>query len=423
MVNRITLTFVFFLSFVAYLAPELTVARRFAPLILFAVLVFFRVFCSHSVLRAVKSLVEMDGLLFVVVLPFLMLGPSIDSNFHESVDYWLLTTVCLVLARLYMAVVPVREVLEAFFWSGILSLGVFMVLAFADLTQAVFSLTRFTAFAFEPNVLAFVLAGYFCVLVWKCATSGWYIKIFAGAAGLVCLAIIFFASSRGSLVAIFAGCLVVAGMAFFGAAKDQRRKLLRWGLLTTTLLLATVLVAGNLEWTASGYEFVDQVLSLSTSDRGLDSGLTGRVDKWKEIVRALSDGTWMFGQGLRSSDSMYPPIDNSYLVILYELGLFPLILISWRFLSILKMFQQNYFRAADHRQRQFYLVCSLLLVVFLVNDIVGRFMFALANPYSLLAFLLFAAPTSELALIPVVSPGGSKMPGPPVGCPSLRLST
>ena len=398
MLNRITLTIVFLLSFWAYLGPELTITRRFAPLILFAALAFFKVFCSRSALRAVGTLFYTDGLVFVLLLSVLMVGPSIESSFRKSFEYWLLTTACLLLARLYMALVPLQEVLEAFFWSGILALGLFTTMAFADLTQAVVNLARFSAFAFEPNVLAFVLAGYFCVATWKIATGEWPMKILAGLVGLVSLTIIFFASSRGSIVAILAGGLSVTGIAFWSAGKDQRARYLRWGLILATLIFATFLFAESRGWTARAYDFVDEVLSLSTADRGVDSGFTGRFDKWSETVRTLSDGNWLLGRGLRSSDSMSQPIDNSYLVILYELGLFPFVLITFRFFAILKSFVRSRLYAVDPKKRELYMACTLLMVVFLVNDIVGRFMFALANPYSFLTFLFFAAPTSALAL-------------------------
>jgi hypothetical protein len=95
---------------------------------------------------------------------------------------------------------------------------------------------------------------------------------------------------------------------------------------------------------------------------------------------------------------MDPPIDNSYLVILYELGFFPFALITFRFFSILSGFIWGHLHSLDQERRELYMICSLLMAVFLVNDVVGRFMFALANPFSLFAFLLFAAPTSVLEL-------------------------
>lgn len=398
MVNRIALTLVFTLSFLTYLVPELTVSVQLTPLILFAVLVFFRVFCSDSALRAMGSLFAADGLLFVTVITLLTIRPSIDSRSDKSFSFALLISACLILARLYMAVVPIREVLEAFFWSGILSVGIFIPLSFADLMRALETMARFSAFSFHPNLLAFVLAGYFCVMVWKFMTGEWRVKILAGLVGLVCLVIIFFASSRGSIAGIIVGCSFVKGMAILRARKERRTSLLRLGFLGATLLLAIVIFIQHPEWTKDSYAFVDQVLELSSEYRGIDSGFTGRLDNWKETMRVFADGTWLRGRGARSSDSLTSLIDNSYLVILYEIGLLPVILITWRFFSILRGFFRGYFRAISQREKHFYLACSLLIVVFLVNNVVDRYLFAVGNPYSLLAFFLFAAPTSQIGV-------------------------
>ena len=398
MLNRIALTLVFALSFAAYLAPELTVSRRFAPLILFGILVFLKVLCSNSASSALGSLFDTDALLFVFFLSFLTIGSSMASEFNESIQYWLLTTVILILARLYTAVVPVAEILEAFFWSGVLSVGIFTTLVISDFMLSVINLTRFSAFAFEPNVLAFVLSGYFCVMVWKFLRGGWRMRVLTGTAGTICLAMILFASSRGSIAAILSGCAVVAGIAIFRAKKEQRRRVLFLGLAISASLLALFLFSDSRGWTADAFDYTDQILSLTSSDRGIESGFTGRFDKWNETLGQMSDGSWLLGRGLRSSDSMDPPIDNSYLVILYELGFVPFALITFRFFAILSGFIRAQFHTQDQGRRELYSICSLLMAVFLVNDVVGRFMFALANPFSLFAFLLFAAPTSVLEL-------------------------
>jgi len=100
--------------------------------------------------------------------------------------------------------------------------------------------------------------------------------------------------------------------------------------------------------------------------------------------------------GMRSSDSIYPMIDNSYLVILYDLGLLPLVLIICRFLSILWKYSKSYLCATDESQRKFRLVCCLLIMMLLAINIVERFLFGVGNPYSLLALFLFAAPKSAI---------------------------
>ncbi len=397
MANRVALTFVFTLSFLSYMTPELSTSLQLAPLSLFAILVFFKVLLSDSIFDAVWSLFALEGLVFVLLISLLIIAPSLASHSTKSLETALIISVCLILARLYMAVVPIPEVLDAFFWSGILSVGFFVPLSFADLMQSVSTLTRLWAFSFHPNLLAWVLAGYFCVAVWKLMTGNWHVNILAGVLGIVCVLIIVFASSRGALVGVLAGCVFAGGMAAARAWKTQHRNFLRVGLLMAALVLGFVFIIQDLEWAKDAYAVMDQVLSLSTPDRGIDSGMTGRTDTWRETVRALSDGSWFYGHGLRSSDSLYPMIDNSYLVILYDLGLLSLVLIAWRFLTILREFFRGYFRATGQKQRGFYLACSLLMAVLLITNLVERSLFAVGNPFSLLAFCLFAAPIEFLS--------------------------
>jgi hypothetical protein len=298
-----------------------------------------------------------------------------------------------------MAVVPIREVLEAFFWSGVLSVGVFTSLSLTDLIYSMGTLSRFSAFSFHPNLLAFLLAGYFCVMVWKFRTSDRGLKILAGLAGLICLVIIFFASSRGSLVGLIVGCGFMAGMTAFLARRQRRIGHLRLGYLTAALLIGIALFIQYFELVRVSYAYVAQVLDFSSDYRGIRTGLTGRVDNWKATLSVFDDGTWLVGRGIRSSDSMgWRMIDNSYLVILYEMGLLPVLLITWRYLSISRGFFRGYFLAVSETQRHFYLACGQLMVVFLVNNIVARYLFAVGNPYSLLAVFLFAAPTSQIFL-------------------------
>jgi len=386
------LTTVFTLSFLGYMGPELTVIRQLLPIILFAALVFAKVFLSDSFFRALESLFAVDGLVFVILVALLVIGPSIESTSERSLQTAVLIAMCLILARLYMAVVPIREVFEAYFWSGILSVVVFIPLGFAGLRESIETVGRYTPFSFHPNLLAFLLAGYFCAMLWKVLTGGWVLRITAGLIGLMCLVIIFFASSRGSLVAMIAGCMIVAGMAFLRATKNQRRRVLRWGFLAAALMLGVAIIAQELEWPHNAFGFVDQVLQLTSKERGIDSGLTGRVDKWKATMSVFSDGTFLLGRGVRSSDYTEALIDNSYFVVLYEIGLIPLLLITWRFLSILRASLKGYFHAFTTDQRDFYLAFSLLVVDFLVNNIVARYLFSIGNPYSLFLFLVFAAP-------------------------------
>jgi hypothetical protein len=397
-INRIVLTLVFTLSFLTFLAPELTVSVQIVPLILFGGLVIVRVFFSPSILRATGSLLEMDGLLFVVLLSSWMIGPSLASTDGKSFNYALLFVLCLILARMYMTIVPIREVLEAFFWSGIVCMVLLVPLSFSTLMGSMQTLDRFSFVNLKTNLLAFLLIGYLWVMVWKFRTGEWRMRVLTGAVSMVCMVMVFFASSRAALVGSFAGCCFGIGMALMKAGKDRRKQLARRIILTIAVLLVSLFLVRSSSWFYNVSEFVDQVLAITEPSRGIGSGFTGRLGVWSTTVSTLSDGSWLTGKGLRSSDSLYPMIDNSYLVILYDLGVFPLILITWRFLSILWRAAKAYFRAGDKPQQQFCLACGLLMVVLLVTNVSERYLFAVGNPYSLLAFLFFATPSSVLRL-------------------------
>ncbi len=396
MANRIVLTLVFTLSFLTYLAPELTASVQLVPLVLFAVLVIIRVLFSASILHALGSLLEIDGLLFVLSLSVLLIAPSMASANDQSLQYALLFSGCLVLARLYTAVVPIREVLEAFFWSGVVSVGLFLPLSFATLMQSIQTLERFGYVNLQTNLLAFLLTGFLCVAVWKFFTGGLRMKILTGAMGLSCVVMIFFTSSRGALVGGFIGCCFGAGMAFVRADRERRILLVRRTAVATAVLVVALLLFDKFTLARDAYDFLDQALAISSPYRGVDSGFTGRFDVWKRTMDQLSGGNWLLGMGMRSSDSIYPMIDNSYLVILYDLGFLPLVLIIWRFLSVLWKYSKSYLSATDETHRKFRFLCCLLIVMLLAINLVERFLFGIGNPYSLLALFLFAAPASAI---------------------------
>jgi O-antigen ligase len=396
MLNRIVLTLVFTLSFLSYMAPDLNLTVQLAPLALFAILVFFRVGFSDSVLIAVESLFDIEGLIVVFGLPVLTLGQSIESTFDKSLPYWCVISSCLFLTRLYTALTPLREVFESFFWSSVVCLAIFLPISYWALQDSISTLARFAPYSFHPNLLAWIMAGYFCVMVWKFLTGTWFVKIISSFGIAISMTIMFFTSSRGVIIAIVLGCLLISGMALVRAAREGRNYFLWIALTAGVLLLGTFLYMQNKGSTQETYEFVDQVLSLSTKDRGIDSGFTGRFDKWANVMKDLSDGTFLLGRGVRSSDAMETMIDNSYIVILYDLGLIPLVVIVYRFLSILYESFRGYFLAVTQEKGNFYLLCTLITVVALVTNFTERSLFAVGNPFSLLGFFMLAAPSRQV---------------------------
>jgi hypothetical protein len=245
-------------------------------------------------------------------------------------------------------------------------------------------------------------------MVWKLLAGNLRLKILTGSVGLFCLVVIFFASSRGSIVAILAGGVFIAGIAILSVGKETARKVMQVGLLLAAVLLGLFLLIQNLDWTRNAYAFVDEVLAISDEYRGINTGFSGRFDQWSRATRVLSDGTWVVGQGLRSSDMLFAEnqlIDNSYLVGLYELGLIPTLLITWRFITVSYRFLVAYFRSTDREGRYFYLACGLFMTIFLLNNVVARFFFSVGNPFSLVALLFFVTPTRRLVSVPAAAHG------------------
>jgi O-antigen ligase len=271
---------------------------------------------------------------------------------------------------------------------------VFLPLSFEMIVQSLTTLERLMAFNFHPNLLGLQLAGFLCVIVWKFMTGGWMVKLFSGLLGLACMVVIFLTSSRGAIVGVAAG-FAFTGVASIGAATKRQRKRMLWiSALAVALLTVSFGFIYSFDSTKDAFDGLDQLLALSSAERGLDSGMTGRVDLWHQILRVFSDGTWLFGHGVRSSDVAFvdPSIDNSYLVILYDMGIVPLILIVWRFVIILRNVTRACFHDRNAQARRLYIACGMFLVVLLVTAIVERSLFAVGNPFSLLAFLFFAAP-------------------------------
>jgi O-antigen ligase len=395
MANRIALTMVFTLSFASYVAPDLSLLLQIAPLVLFMLLVVFKVLFSSSLLTAMESLFAPDSLVFVFILSLFLIAPSVQSS--ESLAFSLLLCSCLLLARLYMAVVPLSEVLEALFWSGVICIALFVPMALATLIEAIRSLSRFTAFNFHPNLLAFVLAGFVCTMAWKTLIGGWVVRLIAFPLGIISLVIIFLASSRGSIVGILVGGVLAVTLSTVRLVKEGNAKSLRRLLIFIALALMAFMVVHAKGWFQDTYDVADQVLQVTDSNRGIGSGLSGRFDKWQEITNTMRDGSWLWGHGIRTSDSMSQLIDNSYLVTLYEVGILPLVLISFRFLSLVIRTVKKYLSSTDPTEAATHLAFVLLLTVFLSNNFVARFLFAVGNPYSLFALLVFVTPTSTLS--------------------------
>jgi len=101
-------------------------------------------------------------------------------------------------------------------------------------------------------------------------------------------------------------------------------------------------------------------------------------------------------------------IDNGYLTILYEIGIVPALLIATKYIWVTLSFALKYFRAQTFQDAALYLSLIFIMVVFLTNNMVARYLFGLGNPFSILALFFLLLTRKDLQdnrLIQVKSKG------------------
>lgn len=389
--NVASIAAVFTLAFLAYFTDELIPAVQMIPLILFGLITLVQVFYWKNREEG-SSLFSGDGSFYVWSIPWFTLGCSMTSRFDKSPSYWAIDTITLVVARLYLLRVPMVDVLEGFFWGATCSLAVFCFVTYRALVDILFTFKRLEPHGFHPNTLAFILAGFFAVMLWQAmdGNGGKWKRATAATGAVVSVILIFFASSRGSLLAVGTGCLFTSGLYCL-----RERKV--WVPLVCGALLAGALAALS---RSSSFEdvfsYTDDVLQLSGGERGWGSGLSGRTETWILIIGELKHGSWIWGNGMRASDGLEASIDNGFIVAIYDMGAIPFLVIVGRALTLLWGFARRYWVSGDASN----LLLSLLLIIFLVNNTVERLLFGVGNPLSLLMFLIMANPWPRLGRSP-----------------------
>lgn len=397
-INLAGLTLVFSLSFASYMLDSISNLVQLVPILLFATIVVLNLFASDSAAESIADLFDGDGLLFVILIAVLIVAISLASGSDISIEASFVIGAVLLLSRLYMALVPIDQVLEAFFWSGVLCIALFVLAGFSSLLHSMETLERLSPFSFHPNLLGFFAAGYFCAMVWKFLQSGWRMRLLSGFTATVCLCIIFFASSRGSLIGVALGCCTISTVAAIRAWREGRFRFGGRGLAIIGILLVIIGTSYQSDTFQELFQFTDQALAITDSHRGVGSGFTGRADKWKETLGSLTDGSWLVGKGIRTSDTLgEDQIDNSYVVILYELGPVCLLLILFRFLDVARRLLRAYMNSIDQRSSSLYLACLLVIVSFLANNFVARYLFSVGNSFSLICLFLFVTPSSKIS--------------------------
>lgn len=218
------------------------------------------------------------------------------------------------------------------------------------------------------------------------------VAVMAPIAGIIVLT-----SSRAAAIAVLSGLAVVA---YLRLQARGRSLLLPAAVLLLAAVGATVVYGDRI------YQSVDQVYALSTADRGLGSGASGRLTAWK--------GTWdlfvrnpAIGIGFRAHEHLLKAdtsAHNGYLATLAEIGLLGFLSVAYLIWRALKLWW-----SAAHEPNQTVHASILfgLCVGYLLLALFERYLINVGNPTSLLFLLCIMQPRySETAF----SPEGEEWP-------------
>lgn len=237
-------------------------------------------------------------------------------------------------------------------------------------------LNRFGPFGLHPNLVGHIFGGFavmfFCSMLYE--QKLWRKAFFAGLVGisfLFCIA----ASSRGGFLAGMLGIAAVYSIAVW-QDKVRRQYLLLFLLLAFFAIVAT---KGGDKLLA----YLSSIFETGSGDRGVGSGLTGRTGNWDRLIHTVfSSVTFMlFGNGLRtgSSEVLGYDIDNSYLNLLYEMGLPCTTLFVMLVVGCTNKLRKGLLQAPDSLRA----AAVGLFVFILCESVVARYLLSIGNPVSL----------------------------------------
>jgi O-antigen ligase len=386
--------FVFF--FIAFMQYE--ISSSITGFLALAVLGFsgLLVLCGSQRADRVQHILRGGGLLFAAML----FGEVISYTSHDTYSqlYGLVFIGVFLCARLIVQEIGVPDVIRAYSQAAILTVSLLLVSGRQTMFAAESS--RFSGGTrAHPNLLGFVMAGYFPVIAWRAMeeNAGWK-KWALIVLSLATFVILFLTGSRGSLAAVlFAGGALLVRAVGSGWLKRVRLRHLHMMVFLILIPLAVMYLFENNRVGRIG-DYLNDFLSLSTSQRGLKSGLSGRTSIWQIAFRILgARDRWLFGFGYRAGDRMVGTIDNGYVQLLFESGLIAGGMIFGSMLRVFVVLWKASSARINNAWTRYYMMLWCLMIVYFLNNISTRYLFSFGSPFSLCILFLMATSPRELA--------------------------
>jgi O-antigen ligase len=228
----------------------------------------------------------------------------------------------------------------------------------------------------NPNTIALVAC---CVLLATMAIRTILLRLLFMAP---LAAVIFLTGSRTSACAAAIGLLSILLIRFRTA---------KAGIVVVTIL-CTILAAGlTVAYGDVLYGFLDRFFALSTADRGIGSGFTGRLTAWNATWELFLRNP-MLGVGFRAHEHILKvdtSAHNGYLATLAEVGIVGFLAVLYLVIRGLRLLLAN---IKDPNHVFSYSILFGLCVGYLLLAVFERYLINVGNPTSLLFLLSIMRP-------------------------------
>ncbi|MFL6428050.1 MAG: O-antigen ligase family protein [Acidobacteriaceae bacterium] len=352
------------------------------------------VLCGRQRTNRLQHILGGGGLLFAALL----FGEVVSYTSHDfySVLYGLVFIGVFLSARMILQEIGVPNVIRAYSQAAILTICLSLITG----RHTLFATSgRFTAGTrAHPNLISFMFAGFLPVIIWRAMEEKTVWKKRALVAlSFASFGLIFLTGSRGSLVAVLA-----AGPALLarGATKGWLQRFrIRHLHIILLLILVPLPVTFLLQHNRIGQigSYLLDFLSLTSTQRGVKSGLSGRTGIWQIAFQILrTHNRWLFGFGYRMGERLVGTIDNGYVQLLFESGLIAGGLIIGSMLRAFFLLWKASNLRENNPWTRYYAMLWCLMVVYFLNNVSTRYLFSFGSPFSICILFLMTASRREL---------------------------
>ncbi len=337
-------------------------------------LIFIGIFAAFS--KNYKVRFTLLNVLFFILMPMQSLVVGMCYSNLNSIYYSGSLIAFGFAMMLFAAKVELDEVFWLFILSGFFASVFIVMVAFQDLITGLAVVRsdqgqfRFSPLGYHPNLIGHNFGALSVVAFTGLKIfNHQYKRLLSLIVVVLSLIFVLAASSRGGLLS----ALIGIGYISFLWIKESKSKYAR--LLMPLMILGALGVA---MYSSAGY--LTELLEINSEYRGTDSGFTGRADAWPLVLDEVQESTvtLMFGHGFRSWNNIImgiqTEVDNSYINLLYDVGLITTLFVVSLFIVI-------FLKCSKSKEYKYFIS---LLVFCMIEGMVSRYLLGIGNPSTVL---------------------------------------